>query len=124
MPAGRSTLNLKHRQFIEHLKQRAFQSVVLKGFSKLLLVKVKGILCNIFVKKMKTRAAQAFWTGAMRGKRWSEVAHWRRVCDTRCRHLDDMEQASLLLSPAHPYWQTVKTSLKLENISSVHLTYV
>ena len=117
MPAGRLTLNLKHRQFIEHLKQRAFQSVILKRFSKLLLVKVKGILCNIFVKKMKTSAAQAFWTGAMRGKRWSEVAHWRRVFSTRCRHLDDMEQVSELLSPANPYWQTVESSLALGKLS-------
>jgi hypothetical protein len=108
---------LNHKLFIKEIKQRAFQAMILKKFKQLLLVKAKGILCNIFVKKMRMRAAEAFLRGAIKNKPWKEVDHWHNICKAHRRQLADIEKASQLLQPDNPYWQTIAALVTLDNIS-------
>jgi hypothetical protein len=108
---------LNHKLFIKEIKQRAFQAMILKKFKQLLLVKAKGILCNIFVKKMRMRAAEAFLRGALKNKPRQEVDHWHNICKAHRRQLADIEKASQLLQPDNPYWQTMAAAVTLDNIS-------
>jgi hypothetical protein len=90
---------------------RSYQRLLLQRLHQRLAT-VKGIYCNIFVKKMKASAAEAFLRGAVRKMigpnkaHWRrvlaagaiefmigpEVARWRRINYTLSRHVDGMEK--------------------------------
>jgi hypothetical protein len=99
-----------HQCFIDLLKKTAIQAMILKRYKKLLLVRVKGILLNIFVKKMKLKAAEAFLRGADRRRvateQWQEVDYWSHAVDAHRKQLAEMQEASQLLNPDNPYWET------------------
>jgi hypothetical protein len=57
---------LKYRPFLKHMRQTARDCAALNGLIRQRTEKVKGICCNIFVKKMKAQAAVAFLRGAVR----------------------------------------------------------
>ena len=97
---------LKYRPFLKHMRQTARHCAALNALVKQRMEKVKGIYCNIFVKKMKAQAAVAFLRGAVRKMIGSNQAFWRLILAA------GLGAVALMTTPEVKRWRKIDKALR------------